>query len=268
MIDSDKLCLQWNEFQTIVSSAFGDLREDKDFTDVTLACEDGKQVEVHKVVLASSSPFFMQLLKRNKHPHPLIYMKGLKSENLMSMLEFFYFGEANVYQENLDTFLAFADELKLKGLNGPDHSKDADVRAPSIQSSEVVQVSESSKCSSQPFEMQKMNSKILPKFFEGTLVLNNSNSLQQLEDQINAMITKSQNNAPKKNGVSQGKYSVCKVCKKEGLRTAIKQHVEATHINGDRQWYGFTCDLCGKSTKTRSSLKLHKSIHHQKYVDI
>ena len=69
MGDSEKLCLQWNEFQKIVSSAFGDLREDKDFTDVTLACEDGKQVEVHKVVLASSSPFFMELLKRNKHPH-------------------------------------------------------------------------------------------------------------------------------------------------------------------------------------------------------
>ena len=125
---SEKLCLQWNEFQKIVSSAFADLREDKDFTDVTLACEDGKQVEVHKVVLASSSPFFMQLLKRNKHPHPLIYMKGVKSENLMAMLEFFYFGEANVYQENLDTFLAFADELKLKGLNGPGPEQPKDIK--------------------------------------------------------------------------------------------------------------------------------------------
>ena len=37
---------------------FGKLREGKDFTDVTLACEDGQQVEAHKVVLTSSSPFF------------------------------------------------------------------------------------------------------------------------------------------------------------------------------------------------------------------
>ena len=36
----------------------GELREGKDFTDVTLACEDGQQVETHKVVLTSSSPFF------------------------------------------------------------------------------------------------------------------------------------------------------------------------------------------------------------------
>ena len=39
-------------------NAFGELREGKDLTDVTLACEDGQQVETHKVVLTSSSPFF------------------------------------------------------------------------------------------------------------------------------------------------------------------------------------------------------------------
>ena len=33
-----------------------DLREDEEFTDVTLACGDGLQVEAHKVVLIASSP--------------------------------------------------------------------------------------------------------------------------------------------------------------------------------------------------------------------
>jgi len=46
----EKLCLQWNEFNENTSSAFRDLRDDKEFTDVTLACEDGQQVEAHKVV--------------------------------------------------------------------------------------------------------------------------------------------------------------------------------------------------------------------------
>ena len=40
-----------------VNSAFGNLIEDKDFSDVTLACEDGQQVEAHKVILAASSQF-------------------------------------------------------------------------------------------------------------------------------------------------------------------------------------------------------------------
>ena len=54
---SEKLCLQWNDFQENIKSAFGNLREDCDFADVTLACEDDQQVEAHKVILAASSLF-------------------------------------------------------------------------------------------------------------------------------------------------------------------------------------------------------------------
>merc|ERR1711936_1052034 len=123
-IFEEKLCLQWNDFQTNLTSAFGDLREDKEFTDVTLACEDGQQVEAHKVVLIASSPFFLNLLKRNKHSHPLIYMRGVKSENLTAMVDFFYHGEANVFQEYLDSFLNLAEELQLKGLRGNQTEKE------------------------------------------------------------------------------------------------------------------------------------------------
>ena len=70
---SEKLCLQWNDFQEDIKSVFGNMREDKDFKDVTLACEDGQQVKAHKVILVSSSPFFQKLLGRSKHPHPLHY---------------------------------------------------------------------------------------------------------------------------------------------------------------------------------------------------
>ena len=48
---SEKLCLKWNKFEENVNRAFGMLREDKDLTDVTLACEDGQQVEAHKVMI-------------------------------------------------------------------------------------------------------------------------------------------------------------------------------------------------------------------------
>ena len=115
---SEKLCLQWNDFKENVNTAFGSLRDDQDFSDVTLACEDGLQMVSHKVILAASSPFFEKIFKRNKHPHPLIYLRGFKSEDLVALLDFLYFGEANVYQENLDSLLAIADELQLKGLAG------------------------------------------------------------------------------------------------------------------------------------------------------
>ena len=115
---TEKLRLQWNDFQDNVRNYFGHLRNNTDFVDVTLACEDGQQIEVHKVILAASSPFFQRILKRHKHSHPLIYMKGVKSDDLKAIVDFLYFGEAKVYQENFNNFLAIAGELELNGLEG------------------------------------------------------------------------------------------------------------------------------------------------------
>ena len=54
---SEKLCLQWDDFQENVKSVFGNLREDNDFADVTLACVDDQQVEVPKLFLAGQVLF-------------------------------------------------------------------------------------------------------------------------------------------------------------------------------------------------------------------
>ena len=45
---TEKFCLRWNDFEANISGAFRELREDKDFFDVTLACED-EQLQAHKV---------------------------------------------------------------------------------------------------------------------------------------------------------------------------------------------------------------------------
>ena len=110
---SEKLCLQWNDFQENIKNVFKNLRESNDFTDVTLACEDGKQVEAHKLILAGSSPLFQKILGGIKHPHPLIYLRGVKSDSLLAIVDFLYQGEANVLQDSLDSFLTVAEELQL-----------------------------------------------------------------------------------------------------------------------------------------------------------
>merc|ERR1719402_2213690 len=104
-MSNEKFCLRWNDFENNISSAFRELREDKDFFDVTLACDD-QQIEAHKVVLSACSPFFRKVLKRNPHNHPLLYLKGIKSNDLQSIVNFMYEGEVNVAQADLTTFLA------------------------------------------------------------------------------------------------------------------------------------------------------------------
>jgi len=127
MGSSEKFCLRWNDFEANISGAFRELRDDKDFFDITLACDD-EQVEAHKVILSACSPFFRTVLKRNKHQHPLVYLKGVRYTDLLSVLNFMYHGEVNVAQEELNSFLAVAEDLKVKGLtqNGSSASKPSD----------------------------------------------------------------------------------------------------------------------------------------------
>ena len=261
MTTSEKLCLQWNDFQNIVSTAFGDLRNDGDLTDVTLACEDGKQIESHKVVLAATSPFFLDLLKRNKHPHPLIYMKGIKSENLLAMVDFFYRGEANVSQENLEGFLALADEMRLKGLSRLEESEET------LESAHFPQ---------QTFDLpRRKNSKQNPpetqlgstQVSETTVAMMNSGvevaDMQQLSDQLNSMMEMGEKQMQVKRGngkIMKQTTRICKVCRKEGRQNDIKRHVEANHITG----ISHTCDICGNKARTRNALRLHKYKYHRK----
>ena len=115
-MESEKFCLHWNDFESTVSAAFSDIREKKEFFDVTLAC-DGGQIQAHKVILAACSPFFRGILKQNPHTNPLLYLKGVKFTDLLSVLNFMYHGEVYVSEEDLHSFLVVAEELKVKGLS-------------------------------------------------------------------------------------------------------------------------------------------------------
>lgn len=54
--------LKWNDFQSNMVSSFRHLRDEKSFTDVTLACE-GQTCKAHKMVLSACSPYFKSLLE-------------------------------------------------------------------------------------------------------------------------------------------------------------------------------------------------------------
>ena len=116
-MEGEKLCLKWNDFQENLQTSFGELRRDSDFTDVTLACED-KSINAHRVILSACSPFFKRLLKTHLNSQPLIYLRGVQASDLVGMVDFIYHGEVNILQEQLERFLALAEEFEVKGLVG------------------------------------------------------------------------------------------------------------------------------------------------------
>ena len=113
---AENFCLKWQHFETNLSSAFQELRTEADFFDVTLVCGDGQHIEAHKVVLSACSVFFRDLLRKFKHPQPLLFLKGVKFSEIVSILNFMYEGEVTVVQDDLNSFLSVAEELKVKGL--------------------------------------------------------------------------------------------------------------------------------------------------------
>ena len=250
---AEKLCLQWNDFQENVNNAFRHMRDSADFVDVTLACEDGQQIEVHKVILAASSPFFQKVLKKNTHGHPLIYMRGVKTEELTAIVDFLYLGEANVYEDNLESFLTIAEELQLKGLEGTkkqDGSNYAGQQKPkenheTNHNPEVSRILKTdNETSDEPIKTE--NNK---------LILQKASAWPdiglELDETIKAMMETSDNMVQV--GKHQKRAKICKICGKEGYATDIKRHIEAKHVEG----VSLPCNLCGKISRSRNTLHCH-----------
>ena len=253
---SETLCLQWNDFKENVVTAFGSLRGDTDFTDVTLACEDGQQMEAHKIVLATSSPFFRNLFKRNSHVHPLVYMRGVKSRDMASIIDFLYQGEANVYQDDLDSFLTIAHELQLNGLQQPlnvDGKIEQKERARKhLAVRAKPQKTEPSANLPMPDQQFSFDEE---RTTDGTtLALANvfSEDLEDLDTKVRSLMDK---NSPGK-GWHLG--YICKVCGKEGQSSQVQKHIESRHLEG----VSVSCNICEKICRSRRALSAHKQAHH------
>ena len=127
---AEKLFLKWKDFDSKISSSFEVLRREKDFFDVTLVGEDEFQIEAHKVVLSACSPFFKNILKKNAHQHPLIYLNGLKSKDLKNILDYFYNGKVQMQEGDLNDFLSMAYKLKVSGISQPQENANVQSASP------------------------------------------------------------------------------------------------------------------------------------------
>ena len=116
MASNTTFCLKSSKFPELLCQSLKVLRSGQDFADVTLACEDGKTTEAHKFILAGGSPFFAGLFKKLTNPHPLIYLKDVSMESLISVLDFMYTGQAEVSGEGMEDLLSLADHLQIVGL--------------------------------------------------------------------------------------------------------------------------------------------------------
>ena len=237
----EKLCLKWNDFQNIVQTSLGELRRSRDFIDVTLACED-MSINAHKIILSSCSPFFKRLLRAHTNPHPLIFMRGIKSRDLEAIVDFIYLGEANIFQEQLETFLALAEELELEGLSGnPEEvaQENESVHNPNQRKPETGPEKDIRETTSGKNKKTISNTSLMEVRYQtkqDTIISSDTSAT------IESLI-----------GGQPGALFCTQCGYKSGKRSNMKEHVEK-HIEG----LEYPCTSCKKVFRSSLSLRNHK----------
>ena len=200
--------------------------------------------------ISRMSPWLVKMVKTLKS----------KSNLLVTIMDFLYHGEANVLQDDLDSFLALAEEFKLRGLTGDSQSEE-EQQNETQKSSKYSLKREFGQRPVQQNEQPIPNPNQEIQYSDGkndkTVALANTRTsvqLHDLDEQIKSMITKSDISA----GHNRGFLSTCNVCGKEAPFNDMRRHVETNHITG----VSHSCNMCGKISRTRQALRMHKLRNH------
>ena len=234
--------LSWNCFEASLSSTYRNLLFDQDFTDVTLVCDDDKQIKAHKVILSSCSPFFKNFLLKNPHQHPLIYLKGIGHETLASITKFIYLGHVEVKHDDLNGFMAAAKDLNISGLTDS--------------------VTEEYKYNQDTWDSysEASGSKIEGKDYflqEEDYGEKEISSYQGKENDTLMTIFEDENSTSN----TRMKYP-CKKCDyKATTNSNLKVHIKGKHLG-----INYQCDICHKSFTQKGNLSIHKESLHEKKV--
>ena len=126
-MSQEQFNLKWHTYSDHLKGLMQNLMKSDSLTDVTLVCEDKIKIKAHKFVLKSCSPVFQLIiddlpLKENS----VIYLKGILSQEMRSILQFIYLGEATFYQDRTNEFLNVAKSLEIKEISKNVENEDAE----------------------------------------------------------------------------------------------------------------------------------------------
>ena len=135
---SEKFSLKWNDFETNWKRSLSQLRTDNDLADVTIITDDKVKFKAHKILLSSCSETFKFILKEFNQAQSILYLNGVNSVNLRFILDYIYYSEVNLFQEQLDSFVQSAEKLEIQGLVGYGHSRGAGEMHPTSSQKLIV----------------------------------------------------------------------------------------------------------------------------------
>ena len=205
----------WHTYTDHLKEMLHNMKTDETFADVTLVCDDGRKIRAHKVVLGESSPVMKNMLMRDSTS--IIDLKGIALEEINSILQFIYLGEATLSEERMNEFIDVAQKLKVKELCG-DSKMEFDMN--DTNEYEV----KNHKVSTKPYEKASTQSNL-------------SNHIQTKHEGVKYACNQCDHQATTKSNISQhikskhdGIKYACNQCDHQATRsTHLKVHIQSVH---------------------------------------
>ena len=242
---TEKFNLSWHTFKTHTNELLSELYFSSQFSDVTLICHDQTQFKAHKFILSTCSSVFRNILSQNDQV-PFIYLRGIAKEDVESVLQFMYLGEATLHQERMNNFLDVARDLDVKEIG---NSVDVD-------------------------DEETATSDKMTESFEDTDDISNDFTVNNQNTHVPAVVTDS-----RKYQCQQCDYKATQICnlnihiksKHEGMRYPCQQcDYEATtpgdvnkHVKSKHEGIRLPCQHCHYKAYDSSSLLRHIRSKHE-----
>ena len=109
--------LNWHTYNDHLREMMQNLMQSNESTDVTLMCEDKTKFKAHKFVLNACSPVFQSIISDLPQKDPIIYLRGIHSQEIKSILQFMYLGQATFFHDRMNDFLNVAKSLEIKEIS-------------------------------------------------------------------------------------------------------------------------------------------------------
>merc|ERR1719342_181406 len=114
----EQLNLNWHTYSDHLREMMETLMNTHKSADVTLVCNDKTKFKAHKFVLSACSPVFQSIIDELPYTEEsCIYLRGVEPQEMKSILQFMYLGQATFYQDRMNEFLEVAKSLEIKEIS-------------------------------------------------------------------------------------------------------------------------------------------------------
>ena len=250
---SDKYSLKRDNFSSSLATSISECRNSKDYTDVTLVTNDKQFFAAHRLILASASDFFKNILQTLVENNSYFYLSNLNSSEMQQVLDFIYLGEVQIPESFIQDFLALSNILKIHGLDSGEENIDFSnpqgshlLKTDLAKTDELAEHEKSDSHENSFMKRENREDSYTSESFDQNILLPGS---KDFNEKIKSFIR------------NNGQAWECTLCGKTSRYLSnIKMHVEV-HIEG----LAFDCKLCPEKFKTRHSQSKHNAIHRRQF---